>query len=87
MANKLDARGVAIAFTVVTAIIYIACFLIVLIAGDSSLKFFQLFFHGVDITSLSTTPDVPAGLFGLVISAIVAYASGYVFALVYNKYS
>lgn len=85
MANKLDAKAVGCAFSAVTAIAYILCFLIVLIAGDASLQFFQLFFHGVDITSLGTTPNIGSAFLGLIVSVIAAYLGGLVFALIYNK--
>ncbi len=87
MKSKLSIRGIAIGSAIITAIFYIVCFLIVLIFGDASLKFFQLFVHGIDLTSLATTPDILGGILGLIISIIVAYMSGWIFAIVYNKYA
>lgn len=83
--NKLSEKGIALASAVLTAITYIICFAIVLIFKESSLKFFNLFFHGIDLTSLATTPNIISGIIGLIISVIVAYVSGWIFALVYNK--
>ena len=86
MADSLSAKGIAIASAIVTAIIYMVCFVIVLIAGESSLKFFSLFVHGIDLTGLATTTSLGTGIIGLIVSVIIAYIIGYVFALVYNKY-
>jgi len=85
MANKLSERGIALASAVLTAISYIICFAIVLIFKESSLKFFNLFFHGIDLTSLATIPNITNGIIGLIISVIVAYVYGWIFAAVYNK--
>ena len=87
MANKLNVKGIAIASAAVTAVLYAICFIIVLAFGDASLQFFQLFFHGVDITGLGTTPNIGAGILGLIISAVAAYITGAVFALIYNKFA
>ena len=84
---KLDVKAIGLTSAIITAIIYIACFLIVLIFGASSLKFFSLFIHGIDLTSLATNPNLGTGVLGLIISVIVAYILGALFALTYNKYS
>jgi len=85
MVNKLSEKGIAFASAVLTAISYIICFAIVLVFKESSLKFFNLFFHGIDLTSLATTPSITNGIIGLIMSVIVAYVSGWIFAIVYNK--
>ena len=84
---KLDVKGVGIASAIVTGILYIACFLIVLIFGAVSLQFFQLFVHGIDLTSLATNPSLGTVILGLIVSVIVAYIFGALFALTYNKYA
>jgi len=85
MANKLSEKGIALASAVLTAISYIICFAIVVIFKESSLKFFNLFFHGIDLTSLATIPNITNGVIGLMVSVAAAYISGWIFALVYNK--
>lgn len=87
MANKISVNGIAIASAVLTAISYIACFLIVFVFGDASIKFFNLFFHGIDLTSLATNSDITTGIIGLIISVIIAYIFGWIFAFVYNKFA
>ncbi len=85
--NKLSEKGIATATAILTGIWYILCFLIVIIFGNSSLKFFNLFFHGIELTSLATTINIINALIGLVVSVILAYVCGYVFAFIYNKYA
>lgn len=87
MANKLSEKGIATAAATLTAISYIICFAIVLIFKESSMKFFNLFFHGIDLTSLATTTNIINGIIGLILSVIVAYAYGWIFASVYNKFA
>ena len=79
---KLDIKGIGLASAIVTGILYIACFLIVLVFGASSLQFFQLFFHGIDIASLATSPNLGTGILGLVVSVVSAYIFGAIFALI-----
>ncbi len=85
--NKLSKRGIAIASAALTGIWYIICFAIVAIFGNTSVKFFNLFFHGIDITSLATTVNIINGIIGLVVSVIFAYLCGYVFAFIYNRFA
>lgn len=84
---KLDVKGIGIASAIVTGILYAVCFLIVLLFGAASLQFFQLFFHGIDITNLGTSASLGTGILGLIISVISAYIVGALFALIYNKYA
>lgn len=84
---KLDIKGIGMAFAIVTAIVFVACFLIILVFGAASLQFFSLFVHGIDLTSLATNPSIGTGILGLIVSVIVAYVLGAVFALTYNKYA
>ena len=86
MANSLSEKGLGISAAIITGAVYVICFVIVLIARESSLKFFNLFVHGIDLTGLATNPSIGTGIIGLVVSVIIAYIIGYVFALVYNKY-
>lgn len=85
--NKLSEKGIAIASSVLTGIWYILCFAIVVIFGNSSMKFFNLFFHGIDLTSLATAVNITNGIIGLFVSIVFAYICGYVFAFIYNKYA
>ncbi len=85
--NKLSEKGIATASAVLTGITYIICFAIVFVFGEASIKFFNLFFHGIDLSSLATNPNIATGFIGLIISAVSAYIGGWIFALVYNKFA
>lgn len=87
MAQKLSPKGTGIALASVTFIISILCFLAVLLLGDFSIKFFNLFFHGIDLSGIKTTPNVVQGLIGTIIITVIGFVAGEVFALIYNKYS
>lgn len=85
--NKLSEKGIALASAVLTAISYIICFAIVFIFGNASIEFFNLFFHGIDLSSLATNPNITTGFIGLIISVIAAYIWGWIFAITYNKFT
>lgn len=87
MVNKLDVKGIALASAIVMAILYLVCFVIVLALGDASLKFFQLFFHGISLESLRTTPNFGLGVLGFIVTVITSYVTGAIFALIYNKFA
>ncbi|MBS3078731.1 hypothetical protein J4218_01285 [Candidatus Pacearchaeota archaeon] len=87
MVQKLSPKGIGIALAAITFIISILCLLAVLLFGDASMKLFNLFFHGIDITSIKTTANLVQGLIGTVIITIIGYFVGWIFAIVYNKYS
>ncbi len=85
--NKLNPKAIAMAFAILVVIFYIACFVIILFGGDSAIRFFNLFFHGIDLTSIKSNPSIANGIIGLIISAIISYIAAYVFAVIYNKFA
>ena len=87
MVNKLSVNGIGIASAIITAIVYIICFAIVFIFGSASLTFFNLFVHGIYLSSLATNPNITTGILGFIISVIAAYVGGWIFAIVYNKFA
>jgi len=87
MAQKISPKGTGIALALITFILSIVCLLIVLLLGDLSVKLFNQFFHGIDLSSLKTTPNILQGLIGSVILAVGGFISGWLFAVIYNRYS
>ena len=85
--NKLRPKAIALAFAILSAIFYITCFVIILFGGDSAIRFFNLFFHGIDLTSIQSSPSIANGIIGLIISLIISYIAGYAFAIIYNKFA
>jgi len=86
MAEKLNAKKVGISLAVVSAILYIACALLVAIAPEFTTNLFSNIFHGIDITQIITT-SISFGsiVIGLIEIIIYAYIAGALFAWVYNK--
>ncbi len=87
MSQKLSLKGTGIAFASLTFILSMLCFLAVLLLGDLSINFFNLFFHGIDLSSIKTTSSITRGLSGTAILTIAGFFSGVLFAFVYNKSS
>ncbi|MEK6875267.1 MAG: DUF5676 family membrane protein [Nanoarchaeota archaeon] len=87
MAQKISPKGTGIALASITFILSILCLLAVLFLGDSSTKFFNLFFHGIDLNAIKTTPNIMQGLIGTVVITVIGFVAGWVFAIIYNKYS
>jgi hypothetical protein len=87
MVQKLSPKGTGIALALIIFIVSILCFLAVLLLGDISINFFNLFFHGIDLSGIRTTPNIIQGLIGTAILTIVGFILGWLYAIIYNKYS
>jgi hypothetical protein len=87
MAQKLSPKATGIALASITFILSIICLLAILFLGDSSMKFFNLFFHGIDLTAIKTTPNIVQGLIGTIVITAIGFIAGWLFAIIYNKYS
>lgn len=88
MANKLDVKTTALALATTSAIVYVACVLLVLIFGAQGVSLFAKMFHGIDITKIATTTvssftDIVTGFVELIIFALL---TGVLFAKVYNLF-
>lgn len=81
----LNPKAIGIAAAVITFILSILCLVIVLVFKDSS-TFFNLFFHGIDLSQIKTVPDIARGILGSVILTIIAFVIGWFFAIIYNKF-
>lgn len=86
MAEKLNATRVALSLAIVSAILYIACALLVVIAPNFATTLFSNLFHGVDITQIAAKSiSLGSTLVGFVEVVIYALIAGCLFAWVYNK--
>ena len=87
MSDKLNPKKVALSLAVVSAILYVACALLIFIAPDFTLSLFSNLFHGIDITQIADTSiSLGSTLLGLVEIIVYALIAGWVFAWVYNKF-
>ncbi|MDP2925115.1 MAG: DUF5676 family membrane protein [Nanoarchaeota archaeon] len=85
--QMLNPKAIGIATAVITFILSILCLVIVFIFKESAYSFFDLFFHGIDLSKIETTPNIIRGILGSVFLAIIAFVCGWFFAIIYNKYS
>ena len=88
MNNKLNAKRVALSLAIVSAILYIACALLITIAPNLTIGLFGKIFHGLDITQIADiSVSFGSTLIGLVEIIIYALIAGWLFAWVYNRFS
>ena len=86
MADKLDVKRTALSLAIVSAILYIACVLLIVIAPDFTMRLFSNLFHGIDITQIANKSiSFGSTLFGLVEIIVYALIAGGLFAWIYNK--
>lgn len=72
---------------VTTAVIFVACRLLVGVLPDFMFTVAQSWFHGVTLTRLDTwNLTTSAFILGLVSSTVFAWLVGYLFAVMYNKF-
>ena len=55
MIEKINTKRVALSLAAVSAILYIACALLIAIAPDFAMGLFSKIFHGIDITQIANT--------------------------------
>ncbi|MEK6917067.1 MAG: DUF5676 family membrane protein [Nanoarchaeota archaeon] len=84
MANKLNPKVVSFSLVVVSAILSLVCALLLALSPETSLKFFGSIFHGIDMTKIAASVTVSGVLTGLVAIVILAFVTGWMFAVIYN---
>ena len=86
MAEKLKTKRVALSLAGVSAILYIACALLIFVVPNLTIKLFSYIFHGINISSITDKSITLTGtLIGLVEIVIYALITGALFAWIYNK--
>ena len=85
MANKLNAKKVALSVAYVISIVYITCAIAIAIAPQFIVNVFGALFHGIDISQISTTPTLGRTILGLVEIFLLGYIVGWLFAKIYNR--
>ena len=85
--ENLNAKAMALSFGIVAALIYIVCWLFVAIFPlEAIIKVSNSMLHGIDVSSLAVKDTSFAeSLLGFVIVVLGAMATGYVFAIAYNR--
>ena len=85
--EKLNQRKFAIASGATSVIIYLGCYLVMLLLGGNGIvKLSNYLFHGIDFTNIIRM-DIPIGetLLGAFISFLFWGFIGYLVAMIYNK--
>lgn len=85
--NKLHPWPAALALGLLSGIIYLVCALFVWLYPLGAIKFFNYWFHGIDISKIanSTPINFSTFLIGLLSAVIFSALAGAIFAGLYNK--
>ncbi|MEK6809520.1 MAG: DUF5676 family membrane protein [Nanoarchaeota archaeon] len=77
--------GFALALT--SGVVYSFCALAIRLWPEQTVRFFNDWFHGVDLSTIFTAKFLTFGVFlrGLVEIIIFAYLAGLLYAFIYNK--
>lgn len=85
--NGLNPVRIGLALAITAGLLNVACALLVTMAPESMINTFQTWWHGIDVTPLALTPP-PVSLVsivtGVVTLMLAAFASGWLFATLYN---
>ncbi len=84
MANKLNPKVVSLSLVGISATLSLACAILLALAPETSLGFFGSIFHGIDMTKIAAPVSVSGVLTGLVAIVIIAFVTGWLFAVIYN---
>ena len=85
--ETINQRKYAIASGTTSVIIYLGCYLVMLLLGENGIvKLSNYLFHGMDFTNIIRV-DIPIGetLLGALISFLFWELVGYLVAMIYNK--
>jgi len=84
--DKLNAKRVAFSLASVIGIAYIVCVILVVIAPETTIKFFSYLFHGINIEQIpQTSISFSNVIIGLIEAVIYSLLIGWLFAVIYNK--
>ena len=85
--NGLNPVRIGLALAVTAGLLNVACALLVAMVPEPMINTFQTWWHGIDVTPLALTPP-PMSLVGIVTGVVTlmlaAFASGWLFATLYN---
>ncbi len=69
-----------------TGIVYVLCAFFVLIAPQGTLKFFDMWFHGVNLSTLAEAPVLSEMIFGFFTAVIAASLGAALFVKLWNTF-
>ena len=86
MVQKLNAKAIANALGILAAVSYIICAAIIWINKDFAVRVGSYLVHGIDLTNIAVR-GLGDSIIGLILGTAIAWVTGYVFAVIYNKLS
>jgi len=82
----IAAHPLGVAFGITTGVVYVVCAFFVLLWRDASVRFFNVWVHGLDLTKIAGgSVTVTSFLMGLITIMIASYLIGLLFGWSYNK--
>lgn len=87
MSQKLDAKAMAKAFTIITVLTYVICAVVLWISISFATTLGNYFLHGIELTGLVVVRGIGFTIISLILAAVFAGIFGWLFAYIYNKLS
>ena len=87
MGEKLSAKRVSLSLAITSGVFSTACALLIAIAPQFMIKFLGAIFHGIDISQIERTMTLSGAITGIIAAIIVALITGWLFAVIYNKFA
>lgn len=76
----------ALALSTTVGIVYVLCVLALLAIPNASMRLFNSWFHGIDLSRIATTTLLTGEtLFGLITLLVFTYLAGLVYGFIYHK--
>lgn len=86
MAGRLNPKIVSLSLVSVSVVLSLLCALLIALAPQATVNFFGSIFHGIDIVKIATPITLSGVMIGFAATAIVAFVTGWLFAVVYNYF-
>ena len=88
MSTKYNVKVVANSVAATAAVFYAACIMLLWIAPNAAIVFFNALMHGVDVTGLIKADlGIAQALTSIITGTLTAWVTGWLFATVYNKFA
>ncbi|HLD16000.1 MAG TPA: DUF5676 family membrane protein [Candidatus Nanoarchaeia archaeon] len=86
--EKLNESVVAKTLASFFGIWYVFCWLVIRVFGESGIRLFNYFMHGIDLMKIAKTSfSLGNDIVGLVVVLILGYVGGWLFAKLYNYFA
>lgn len=85
--NGLNPIRIGLALAITAGLLNVLCAVLVALAPEATINTFQTWWHGIDVTPLALTPppmSLVSVVTGVVTLMLSAFASGWLFATLYN---